>query len=503
MNQTLAANFVWVHDFDLTPEIAQELGLVKGVCLIEGMTKSGDVYDDTAVIQGAGAMRAAALLAAANLNIDHRRTLPEVYEQKYPGISEHSYPVGFIVDAQAVKRADGKWVGEFIASVYNRVLYALIRDHKVVGNSVEDYLRQDNCSDCSGGVCTCHPEGSAFLENAIILEETPDVDGTWIAPVTADDVGTIIKNETRHATPMTPLTAKLRTLVKHQHISDYFTGDAWTNGADSIKDYLVDEKDIDADVAEQMARYLYENPTVMTPTQMSHLSTIDLETWWSLFTLKLHVQGLQRKVAKLSWLKHNAVPLKTLQRTTHTQESTHYRAKAGTAPACDACKWFAASESGPICMALDGGAIDAAATCDLHTAPDAQPPSNPPQINPKNAGGTPPAGDAPSPATNDTPPKSSGQGSGSGTPPPAPPGTTRDAPKPPKIRPVAEQFPSVPAAEADATLAAQIARIDSQLEVMTQQLAMTPQKGRRGQQMKMDHERLTAERARLEGLKKN
>ena len=506
-HQTLAGNFAWVQDFDLTPEIAQELGLVKGVCLIEGRTKSGDMFDSADVIQGVGAMRAAALLGAGNLNIDHLRKLPDSYEKKYPGISEHPYPVGFIIDAQAVKRDDGKWLGEFLGSVFNKVLYALIRDHKVVGNSVEDVMRKEDCSDCSGNVCTCHPEGSAFLENAVILEEVPNVDGTWIAPVTADDIGTIITNETHYATPMTPLMLKLNALVKRQHVSDYFTGDTWTNGAESIRDYLVDEKDIDAAVAEQMAQYLYENPTVMTPTQMTNLSRADLEAWWGLFTLKLHVEGLEQKVATLAWLKHNATPMGVLKKTRHTRESIHYKAKAATDATCASCKWHADSDSGPVCMALGGVPVDAAATCDLHTAAKAGYMPNPddvippPKTNTQNAGG-PPSG-APAPAT-DTPPKSSGQGStGSGTPPPAPPGKTHAAPAPPKNRPVVEPRPSVPAADADAALEKQIGAIDSQLAVMSQHLVMTPRKGKRGQKIKTDFDNLKAERDRLAKLKKN
>ena len=658
----MQSKFEWVYDFDLTPEMAKEFGIIKGVCMREGPTKDNTIMSMVNIIEGAGAIRAASLLGSGNLNIDHRRESNEAYEKKYPGISEMFYPCGFLLDAQAVEADDGKWVVEYLGICENRVLYNLIDQHKVVGNSVEDYRRKEDCSDCSGNVCNCHPEGSTFIDNAIILEEVPNADGTWVDTVGPDDIGTIltgdanalppapgtiILNRTRHATPLTPLAAKLNKMaglepdtpanapasttstdatiiqnsvtaqtnpviapdggggtdtpappvnvidnylddgdwddgarsirkfltgekdiskaiakpmseyldsnpkelppakldsmsgtdiemwwklhalqtqshgivevlksiksdgrpsqnaagVNANNVSDYMDGDQWAEGADSIKEFLMEEKGISESDAAGMAEYLYVNPTAISPTQLQHLSTLDLEVWWSLFMLKRQVSLQAKRIASLEWLRHNAIPLKALRNTKHTRETAHFHAlESASSVSCAGCKWFAMSSDAAHghCQAIPDTETDAAHVCDLHEPmSDAKPAAKPDPVKqdtvqdpaPSKAGQ--PASDAAPPADDASPEPRMNVG-------------TEKKPVYNVSRPIMEPHPSAPVSldAAERKLDDQIATLNMKLAAVKREMSITPMKGRHGRKLYNEYERLKAEHDRLVKLKK-
>ena len=98
------------------------------------------------------------------------------------------YPVGIVTDAQAVTAADGRAEVQSVMRIHNRVLYDLIRGGEARGCSVVDYPRRKYC-DAPG---SCKYEGSVYLFNTIALLGEPHSPGTYVRPVTAADIGTII-----------------------------------------------------------------------------------------------------------------------------------------------------------------------------------------------------------------------------------------------------------------------------------------------------------------------
>jgi len=181
----------------LTVGHAQSLGLVKACIMREGTLGSGDVMSKENVMHGAGALRAMAFAGMALVDIDHHMDgLPAPYAEKYgPGIAD-PYPVGHIIDCQAVTAKDGLAEVQCIMMIHNRTAYDLIESGQVRGCSVVDMPRKKVCN--AKGACRF--EGSTYVMNTLALEGTPNSPGTWVRTITAEDIGTIITHTVKHTT---------------------------------------------------------------------------------------------------------------------------------------------------------------------------------------------------------------------------------------------------------------------------------------------------------------
>jgi hypothetical protein len=193
--------FKWPLPVDLKGKKPRDFMLIKGAAMSEGSAKRGEHMTKENLMHGAGAMSAFALLGLSQIDIDHFATaLPETYEAEFPGISK-PYPVGVMIDAAVDKNmVDGKEVHqvEFIAFLTNPKVYEMVEQGKFIGTSVVDMFRKENCScgaDQAEHTCNkCSIEGSHFIHNTLVLKGVPNSNGTWVAPVTEEDLGTIITN---------------------------------------------------------------------------------------------------------------------------------------------------------------------------------------------------------------------------------------------------------------------------------------------------------------------
>lgn len=190
-------SFKWVAPVPI--EDPEQYMMVKGVAIIEGETKRGEVMDSNNIIFGAGAMAAFAYVGQLVIDVDHFDPLPKEYAEKYPGL-EAPYPVGYVYDAAAEEAEvdvgdDGKkekrMAVEFLGFLTNKAAYELVKQNKFTGCSVVEYFRKEMCS-CEAGKCLCPREGSKFLRLTFTLAGEPNSWGTWVAPVTKEDMKTIL-----------------------------------------------------------------------------------------------------------------------------------------------------------------------------------------------------------------------------------------------------------------------------------------------------------------------
>ena len=365
---TLKHTFQWPVPIELTKEDLKTLKLIKGVAMQEGQVKSGENMKRDNVIAGGGALRASSLLGFATLDIDHYdEKLPKEYTDEYPGLD---VPCGFHVDAQTVENTVGKeqkklMEVEFIAVLENEKAYELVKNNEFVGCSVVDYARSLNCAKCNGtdadASCGCDYDGSAYLHNTLVLKEVPNSNGTWVDIVTEEDIGTIIqtakgtekeKMNTQLNQKITPIQNKILNILGRKHTADkheyqeadltnYMTDGIWNNGKDSITAFLQEEKLLDESFAAEMAQYLFENPTKLTQYQLTDLSTDDLIAWWNTVAkMEKEIHAIKKKLATLSWLEHNAKPLRALE---HTVPFGQAEVEYGERPAgsqCQDCRWY-------------------------------------------------------------------------------------------------------------------------------------------------------------------
>ena len=275
-------------------------------------------------------MRASAIMGKAQLDIDHfEAELPPSYIEKYGREIAEPYPPGTIVDAQAVENTvDGKQVMqvEFLAIMHNQKVYEMIKQGLIKGCSVVDYNRGLTCTD------KCSYQGSAYLSNTLMLDEVPNSNGTWVAAVDHNDVGTIIK-PLMDSIPDTEAVNKVGTLEKiittHMeqvkpktkrtlhNLESYMENGMWMHGRDSAVAYLTEEKEIDRDTAITMANYLMENPANISQYQLEHLSRDDLMAWWgSTGVWFKKFNDLTKAVSELRWLARDNI--EKLQKTTQS-----------------------------------------------------------------------------------------------------------------------------------------------------------------------------------------
>ena len=402
---TLKHTFQWPVPLELTKDDLKQLKLIKGVAMQEGEVKSGEAMKRDNVIAGAGALRASSLLGFAFLDIDHfAEDLPKEYTDEYPGLD---VPCGFHLDAQAVENTVGTeqkklMEVEFIAALENDKAYEMVKNHDFVGCSVVDYARSLNCEKCnSDGTddadieaqkhCSCNYDGSAYLQNTLVLKEVPNSNGTWVDIVTEEDIGTIIQNtkgkdytklSEQFNTKPTPLQTKILNCLGKQHhtktnheyheadLTNYMNDGIWINGKDSIVSFLTEEKGLEESLAAEMAQYLFENPTKLNQYQLTDLSADDMVAWWNTFvTLEKQLNSIKHRVATLSWLEHNAKPLRALS---HAYPLGYGEVQYGDAAAgsqCQDCRWYSSSnfdespEEKGYCQLLSGD-VDGIKGCD-------------------------------------------------------------------------------------------------------------------------------------------
>ena len=163
------------------------------------------------IMSGAGALRAVAAAGLALVDIDHHQhELPAPYVEKYGlGIND-PYPVGYVLDAQGIVAKDGLAEVQAMMMIQNPTVYNLISAGRVNGCSVVDMIRKKVCNDD-----TCRFEGSAYIMNTIALEGKPNSAGTWAAPVTASDIGTIIKPATQEHLADAPIAQIITKRLEH------------------------------------------------------------------------------------------------------------------------------------------------------------------------------------------------------------------------------------------------------------------------------------------------
>lgn len=411
---------------ELSHEDAVAIGLIKGVALTEGELKSGEAMTRDNVIMGAGAMRASALNGTARLDIDHHYDkLPPEYLEKYGGEIANPYPPGFIIDAQAVENeipgsGETRMQVEFLAIIENRTVYDMIKAGKIKGCSVVDFIRNVNCDgekSVDGGGPGCQYEGSAYLENTLILDEVPNSNSTWVAVVSDADIGTIIANRSEE------VKNKLRKQMRHslspvqkiiinahagsnwsdeQSLDAYMTDGIWNNGAESIADYLKSEKSIDEAVAAKMADYLIKNPETLSQYQLEWLSMEDLSAWWTSIQTSgapnAEIHALKAEIAKLKWLPTNKSELARISGVQKghalTRDDVKYH-RAAKSNACNGCRFAGFYDDKTGYCNLINGAVDADGTCDKFTAPDGAPPA---ADAPTDKSADPPATDKPADA---------------------------------------------------------------------------------------------------------
>ena len=76
--------------------------------------------------------------------------------------------------------------------IQNKTAYHLIESGQVLGNSVVDSPRCKTCNEDS-----CSYEGSMYIMNTLALEGNPNSPGTWVKPISAEDIGTIVTHTTK------------------------------------------------------------------------------------------------------------------------------------------------------------------------------------------------------------------------------------------------------------------------------------------------------------------
>ena len=365
--------FTWPVPYDA--EVIKDMQLIKGVAMSEGKLKSGEMMTRDNVVAGGGAMRASALMANAQLDIDHFGTeLPEKYGEKYGKEILDPYPPGFIVDAQAVENKVGDSTlmqVEFIAVITNKKVYDMIKAGQIKGCSVVDYTRDLKCEE------ECHYEGSAYLSNTLILDEVPNSNGTWVAAVTHADIGTIIR-EIEKAEIESRRPGKLHALiqkhaVKKNNLENYMNDGVWNDGAESAIEYLKVEKEIDHDTATAMASYLMEFPTNVSQYQLENLSHADLMAWrGSTGAIYAKLRSMVNAIAELRWLQRDDVDLlkKAKNKLTPGQVNLRFSEKDEMDRQCSGCKWYVSEsfagegEFGHCQMVA--GKIDGNRTCDKY-----------------------------------------------------------------------------------------------------------------------------------------
>ena len=350
----LTHKFEWAAPFTITEQDATDMMLIKGVAMQSGKLKSGEIMTEENVYSGGGGMRAAAIMEKAKINIDHiDGDLPEEYRKKFGKEIGSDGIIGDILDAQTVSE-DGKVKVEFIGKINNKTVYDMIKNGKVKGNSVEDAVRGLKCDK------ECEYEGSAYFNNALIVLEVPNSDGTWVDIVTKEDLGTILSEETtqKHSHKrITKLLTKYMEGVDNDSeskvLEQYMEDGVWNDGLDSVKKFLKEEKEIEDD---EFAQFIFEHPTEFSQYQLEWNKGTDLLAWWNRFKKELQMEQDILQIKKNLGVLANMPTIKThinetaaelneartKQAVKYGQEDAGYMQSAEEN--CMSCRWFSAHD---------------------------------------------------------------------------------------------------------------------------------------------------------------
>ena len=288
-----------------------------------GKLKSEEVMTDDNVTGGIGAMRAFALQGVAKIDIDHYEDkLPDIYQEKY-GLENGT--VGTIIDAEAVKD-DGKVNGEFIAMLDDKKTYDLVKAGKFKGCSVVDYVRNLKCDE------ECEYEGSAYMNNTLILEEVPNSNGTWVSAVTEEDIGTVITIPDKQSHAARKIIPIIQERLKKKHeeepepepenpMTKYKKDDKWKDGG--VAEYLTEERGMPKELATRVGKVMSQYPDILNDYQIGYLSESDLNAWMDNV---IKIQTLEKQV------RHGI---------RYGQEQVNYTEAGEDPETCKNCRWFA------------------------------------------------------------------------------------------------------------------------------------------------------------------
>lgn len=395
-------NFDWTKGYDLSLEAAESYSLIKGVAMTEGEAKRGEIMTQENLRFATGAMAASAMLGFAVLDIDHfPEALPEdgTYSKYNIEKINDIYPLGMIIDAELSLNkvgTEGKelWQVEFLGVCENSHVYDMIKQGKFKACSVMDFPREYSCDECNSetGKCTCNVSGSKFMYNTLILEAVPNSNSTWISVVDKKDIGSILKPnglKTSHAIDTRielckknkNTSYKIKNAFTESDVSKYKTDDGvWINGVDSIKEFLVTEKQIPEEQASSLAEYINANPEALSTDQLTYMSGDDFLSWFenlnNLNKAKLYKFIKQNKLQietnkimnKTTLDSHSTDEIKKAHLIQLTKEEVNY-GPGEDGSLCRQCRWFFTSDEEPTDeteggCALVEGTILGNQTCD-------------------------------------------------------------------------------------------------------------------------------------------
>ena len=407
-----AHDFSWTKTYDLSIDQAESYRLIKGVAMSEGEMKRGELMNEDNLRYATGALAASAVLGFAVCDVDHwpegipsQKELSELgaegYDYSKYDIAKINevYPCCYIIDAELVQNKAGvdgapKWQVEFIASCENEEVYKMIKANKFKGNSVVDFPREYSCDKCNAetGKCTCDVKGSKFMLNTLILEAVPNSNATWVAAINKNDIGGILKPHSNSKKNSQWLEDKIKLFKKNilnstetkqtnkkenakktknefepSDVDSYQTDGKWTDGVESVQAFLENEKGIASEEAQQIAKIIFENPSLLNKDQLEALSGDDIVEWFR------HLQTIDRKHFH-KFIHEIKSALSDFTKVTHstllTQEDAVYR-ESEDENACASCRWSNFSddpvtdESEGTCQLVEG-TITAPAVCDRH-----------------------------------------------------------------------------------------------------------------------------------------
>ena len=486
--------FQWLASYEgLTQQDLEEHCLVKGVCATLGEAKRGENMTRDNLIHGTGAMATAAMLGFSIIDIDHHTTLPDEYGEKYGKAISDPYPSGYTLDAGVSESEKGKPVTEFIAALDNPHVYNMVKQNKFVGCSVVDFLRSFGCTTMTDEEAQltseragCTPAGSKFVDNTLVLEAVPNAHGTWVAPLTLEDIPTPVKqqlmvkkcglgNFVKEIRQAAHNNLRIKNSKKNKtnanegapgdgdglpaSLIDYMDADGmWIDGVQSATDFLLNEKGLDGTVAEAVAAVIIADPELLSQYQLAQMSADDIEAWYTHRTATEAAAVNARKLAIQNYLVKNAKNLAELKQVQkeynefvpYGQGEVNYGAREPD-EACASCRWFSSdlvedddgtSTAATGYCAIVAGTIHSEMGCDQHElnpqVPEEEPAAAPPEVAPDEDGNCPDGYEINEDGTMCmlvAPPPEEGEGEG-GDAPPAPPPAESTGTKPVQQKPV-------------------------------------------------------------------
>ena len=298
--------FKWASKLYLTLDDVKALRMIKGSVAVSGKYKRGEDMTDANVIFAAGGLSLKSFEDIAQIDIDHfvkKDSVPQAWRDRHGDAAFDPFPAGFCVDSAAVKIKTGPqdeleaYSCNFIGSCQNEKVYDMIVDGRFKGCSAVDAARYG--ADCDKGSCNGDSarEGSRFTGFTLVLDKVPNSNGTWVGIVDEKDQGTIfdipktdaqkkirddlmanpslLKNFSRHIKPM--LADSKTDATQSSHID---TDGKWIDGAKGCAKFLVDDKGMAQDKADEIGKYIVDHPDEFNDTQITWLSGADLLAWW-------------------------------------------------------------------------------------------------------------------------------------------------------------------------------------------------------------------------------